>query len=92
MRVLYSLAWLLALPFAFIYLLWRGRQQPAYHQHWLERLGFAPQSGNRPVIWIHAVSVGETRAAAPLISALRSRYPGHDLLLTHATPTGRATG
>ena len=92
MRVLYSLAWLLALPIAFIYLLWRGRRQSAYRQHWLERLGFAPQSGNRPVIWIHAVSVGETRAAAPLISALRSRYPDHDVLLTHATPTGRATG
>jgi 3-deoxy-D-manno-octulosonic-acid transferase len=44
-----------------------------------------------PRIWIHAVSVGETRAAAPLVDALARRYPGHRILLTHMTPTGRAT-
>ena len=92
MRALYSLAWLLALPFAFLYLLWRGRQQPAYRRHWLERLGWAPRLSGRPVIWIHAVSVGETRAAAPLITALGESHPGYAFLLTHATPTGRATG
>lgn len=91
MRVLYALAWLLALPFAFLYLLWRSRRQPAYLRHWGERLGLAPRSGYRPVIWIHAVSVGETRAAAPLVQALQRQYPGHAILLTHATPTGRAT-
>ena len=92
MRVLYSLAWLLALPFAFLYLLWRSRRQPAYLRHWGERLGWAPRSHYRPVIWIHAVSVGETRAAAPLVDALRLKHPGHAILITHATPTGRATG
>jgi 3-deoxy-D-manno-octulosonic-acid transferase len=46
----------------------------------------------RHIIWIHAVSVGETRAAEPLISALAERFPQHGFLLTHMTPTGRATG
>jgi len=92
MRVIYSLAWLPALPFAFIYLLWRSRRQPAYLRHWGERLGLAPRSHYRPVIWIHAVSVGETRAAAPLVEALLRKHPNHAILLTHATPTGRATG
>lgn len=92
MRALYSLAWLLALPFAFLYLLWRARQQPEYRQHWAERLGWAPRLADQPVIWIHAVSVGETRAALPIVRALAERQPKHAILLTHATPTGRATG
>ncbi len=92
MRLLYSLAWLLALPFAFFHLLWRARRQPAYLRHWGERLGRAPRSRSRPVIWIHAVSVGETRAAAPLVAALKQSHPDHAIMLTHATPTGRATG
>jgi 3-deoxy-D-manno-octulosonic-acid transferase len=90
MRALYSLAWLLALPFAFLYLLRRSLRQPEYRRHWGERLGWAPSLAGQPVIWVHAVSVGETRAAAPLIAALRERHPGHAFLLTHATPTGRA--
>ena len=92
MRRLYSLLWLLGLPFAFLYLLWRARRQPEYLRHWPERLGWLALSEARPVIWLHAVSVGETRAAAPLIHALLARHPNHSLLLTHATPTGRATG
>jgi 3-deoxy-D-manno-octulosonic-acid transferase len=92
MQHLYTLAWWLALPFAFLYLLWRARRQPDYLHHWAERLGGAPRLRGRPVIWVHAVSVGETRAAAPLIEALRARYPDHTLLLTHTTPTGRQTG
>lgn len=92
MRWLYTLAWLVGLPFAFLYLLWRARRQPEYLRHWPERLGFVALPDDRPVIWLHAVSVGETRAAAPLIHALRERQPDHALLLTHATPTGRATG
>lgn len=46
---------------------------------------------NRPLIWLHCVSVGETRAAEPLVRELQRRYPGHEILITHATPTGRAT-
>lgn len=92
MRALYTLTWWLALPFVFLYLLWRARRQPEYLRHWGERLGAAPRLADRPVIWVHAVSVGETRAAAPLIRALRATYPDYTLLLTHTTPTGRATG
>ena len=92
MRFLYSLAWLLVLPFAFLYLLWRARRQPEYLRYWEERLGWVrPWAGGRR-IWIHAVSVGETRAAAPLIAAWRARHPDCAILLTHATPTGRETG
>lgn len=92
MRRFYTLAWLLALPLAFLYLLWRSRHQPAYRRHWAERLGFLTLPDSGPVIWIHAVSVGETRAAEPLIRALQSRHPDHAILLTHMTPTGRETG
>lgn len=92
MRAIYSLAWLLVLPFAFVYLLWRARRQPEYLRHWLERFGWTPTWTGGPRLWIHAVSVGETRAAAPLISAWRARHPDCAILLTHATPTGRETG
>lgn len=93
MRLPYSLAWISLLPFAFIYLLWRARRQPDYLRHWGERLGLSPVTPkDRPAIWLHAVSVGETRAAAPLIQAIRARHPGHAILLSHGTPTGRATG
>ncbi len=92
MHPLYTLAWVVSLPFVFLYLLWRARKQPEYLRHWGERLGAVPRLAGRPVIWVHAVSVGETRASAPLIQALRATYPDHTLLLTHTTPTGRATG
>jgi 3-deoxy-D-manno-octulosonic-acid transferase len=83
-----------AAPFAALYLLWRSRRQPEYRAHWGERFGWAryPRTSGRPLIWVHAVSVGETRAAEPLIAALLERHSGHDVLLSHMTPTGRATG
>jgi 3-deoxy-D-manno-octulosonic-acid transferase len=91
MHILYTLAWWLALPFMFLYLIWRSRKQPDYRRCWRERLGWAPELPVGPVIWLHAVSVGETRAAAPLIRALRARHPTCTVLLTNTTPTGRAT-
>ena len=93
-RALYSLTLLLLLPWTLLHLVLRGRRQPEYLRHWGERFGhYAPGSvDTRPLIWIHAVSVGETRAAQPLIKALRQRYPNHRILLSHMTPTGRATG
>lgn len=92
MRRLYTLALYLLLPYALLHLLWRGRKQRGYLQHVGERFGIFPERIRQPVIWVHAVSVGETRAAEPLIAALRARHPGHRILLTHATPTGRETG
>lgn len=92
-RWLYTVAWLLATPLVLAYLSWRSRRQPEYRQHLGERFGMhRPRAGLGPLIWVHAVSVGETRAAEPLVAALLERYPHHEMLLTHATPTGRATG
>src|SRR5574340_732069 len=87
---LYRLALLLAAPLIPLRLLWRGRRERGYLEHWSERLalGRAPVAG---ALWIHAVSVGEMRAAQPLIEALREAHAGAPLLLTCMTPTGRAT-
>jgi 3-deoxy-D-manno-octulosonic-acid transferase len=88
---LYQLFWYLALPLALGRLLWKGGLQQGYREHINERLGMSwPISGAVPRIWVHAVSVGETRAAAPLIDALIQS--GEKILLTHMTPTGRETG
>jgi 3-deoxy-D-manno-octulosonic-acid transferase len=92
MRMFYSMAWILVLPFAFLHLLWRARKQPEYLQHWPQRLGWIRRWSGHRRLWIHAVSVGETRAAAPLIEAWRARHPDCAILLTHTTPTGRETG
>lgn len=72
-------------------LLWRGIKQPDYRQHVAERYGFYKQVVTSPLIWVHCVSVGETRATQPLIQALLLAYPQHQLLITHGTPTGRDT-
>lgn len=97
MRLIYSLLMIMALPFIYLRLWWRARRQPAYLQHVAERFGYygavaIPPLNRKPVIWVHAVSVGETRAAEPLLRALLEKYSGHRILLTHMTPTGRATG
>lgn len=92
-RLLYSLAWWLALPLVLGRLWWRGRKEPGYRAHWAERLGFpAAPASSRMTLWVHAVSVGETRACEPLVEALLAAYPDSRILLTHMTPTGRATG
>ena len=88
-RFLYSLLLYLMLPFVPLKLLWRGIKQPAYRANWAERFGFYAVKATKPVIWLHCVSVGETRAAEPLIKALLLQYPRHQILLTHGTPTGR---
>lgn len=92
-RRLYALMWYLALPLVLARLWWRGRKEPGYRAHWLERLGFygAREEGWH-TLWVHAVSVGETRAAEPLVDALMQAYPDSRIVLTHMTPTGRATG
>ncbi len=91
-RALYSALLWLAQPPYLLRLWWRGRAEPLYREALGERLGFyrdAPSSG---WLWVHAVSLGETRAAAALIAALRERRPGARLLLTHSTATGREAG
>ena len=95
--LLYSILWWLALPLVLGRLWWRGRKEPGYRLHLGERLGFygrRPKHGAsaRLTIMVHAVSVGETRAAEPLVEMLLARWPDCRILLTHMTPTGRATG
>lgn len=93
MRQLYTLLWCLALPLVLARLWWRGRKEPGYRSDWRERLGFYGAHGaGCHTLWVHAVSVGETRAAEPLIDALMLAYPDSRIVLTHMTPTGRATG
>ena len=83
------------LPLAALYLLWRARKQPSYLKNWGERFAWSdfprPREA-RPVIWIHAVSVGETNATRPLVQAILKCWPQCDILLTHMTPTGREAG
>ncbi|HEY0491722.1 MAG TPA: lipid IV(A) 3-deoxy-D-manno-octulosonic acid transferase [Telluria sp.] len=92
-RGVYSALWLLALPFVLARLWLRGLREPGYRQHLGERLGlYGRRDAGWHTIWVHAVSVGETRAAEPLIDALMEAYPDSRIVLTHMTPTGRATG
>lgn len=90
-RRLYSWAWQLATPLVRHYLKKRARKAPAYLQHWDERFGSQLRPRATGAIWIHAVSVGETRAAQPVVDALRQAWPDAPLLMTQMTPTGRAT-
>jgi 3-deoxy-D-manno-octulosonic-acid transferase len=71
---------------------WRGRREALYRHALSERLGFGGASSRPGALWLHAVSLGETRAAAALIDALRAQRPGLRLLLTHGTATGREAG
>jgi 3-deoxy-D-manno-octulosonic-acid transferase len=90
-RVFYTIGLWLLLPYVYFHLLWRARKQREYLDHIGERFGKYTVASDKPVIWLHTVSVGETRATVALVQSLRERYPDHQILLTHTTPTGRAT-
>jgi len=88
-RLFYTaLLWIL-LPYAFIRLFWRARKQPEYLHNISERFAIYSEQSSKPIIWLHAVSVGETHATQSLVQNLRVTYPSHQILLTHTTPTGR---
>jgi 3-deoxy-D-manno-octulosonic-acid transferase len=91
-RLIYSILLYLITPLIWLRLLWRARLQPAYLRNLPERYGFYQQSAPDKLIWVHAVSVGETRAAQPLIEGLQAQWPGYQILLTGMTPTGREAG
>jgi 3-deoxy-D-manno-octulosonic-acid transferase len=84
---LYSLLICLAMPFVLLRLWWRGRKEPEVLENWRERFGYVAEL-KQPVIWVHAVSVGETIAAAPVVKLLRQRHPDTTILVTAMTPTG----
>lgn len=80
---------LLGIPWILLHLAWRGLRSRAYWQRWGERFGLVPGSVAGPVdLWVHAVSVGEAQAAAPLVRYWLDRYPGQRILVTCTTPTG----
>ena len=87
-RVLYSLLIYALIPLIVIKLLYRSLKVPAYRQRWGQRLGYAPVLKDKKVIWLHAVSVGETLAAVPLVKALQANYPQYRLMITCMTVTG----
>lgn len=89
MRYLYTLLFYLALPYVFIRLWLRSLRAPEYRKRLGERLGYYPIKLDK-CIWVHAVSVGETIAAIPLIKAIKSTYPNTPILVTNMTPTGAA--
>jgi 3-deoxy-D-manno-octulosonic-acid transferase len=91
-RFLYGIFFHLALPLILARLWWRGKTEAGYRHHIGERFGFGDiAQGQRGVVWIHAVSVGEVRAALPLIGQLRAAWPKRAIFLTCMTPTGRRT-
>ena len=88
MRALYTLTMYLLTPVILYRLAARGLRLRGYFSRWFERFGFFPPPGFTSSIWIHAVSVGEVNAAAPLIEALRRRYVDRPMVVTTVTPTG----
>jgi len=91
MRQLYTIALRLALPFILLRLWWRGRREPGYRDHVQERLGIYSIEKTEKALWVHAVSVGEARAAAPLVHALKGLLPDHSVVMTCTTAAGRET-
>lgn len=85
---LYTLTMYVLTPVIIYRLAARGLRLRGYYSRWLERFGFFPDPGLHDTIWVHAVSVGEVNAAAPLVDALRSRYADRRIVVTTVTPTG----
>ena len=89
MRFLYLLAVLIAVPVVSLTYLWRGLRDRSYWHNFSERFGFGARQTPHGV-WLHAVSVGEVQACAPLVSVLHERHPEVPLTVTTFTPTGAA--
>ena len=91
-RLAYSSVLRLATPAYLARLWWRGAREPGYRWGLGARLALGGPTAAPGALWLHAVSLGETKAAAPLVDALRRQHPGLRLLLTHGTATGREAG
>ncbi|MGQ0545799.1 MAG: 3-deoxy-D-manno-octulosonic acid transferase [Betaproteobacteria bacterium] len=91
MRALYTLVLRLVLPLFLLRLWWRGRREPGYRESIAERFGDYRVEARPKMAWLHAVSVGEARAAAPLVRALQELLPDHGIVVTCTTAAGRET-
>lgn len=91
MRRLYSTLLAICMPLILLRLWWRGRREPGYRRHIAQRLGRYELPRAEKLLWVHAVSVGEARAAAPLVRALQGALPDHRILMTCTTAAGRET-
>ena len=90
LRGLYSAALYLLVPVTVYHLIWRGFRQGEYFQRWNERYAAYGAAADAQTVWVHAVSVGEVNAAAPLVEVLLEQRPDLRLLVTTITPTGSA--
>ena len=90
MRWLYTFLLYLLAPLVLLRLLWRGLELRDYWFRWNERFGFVKRPEQDVAVWVHAVSVGESLAALPLIRALVAQHGEHRVLVTTMTPTGSA--
>lgn len=90
MRSVYTLLWWCALPWLLLRLWWRGRKEPGYRLRKGERFGHYADPATKGGLWVHAVSAGEMRAAAPLVERLLLQHPHVPLLVTSMTATGAA--
>lgn len=92
MRIIYSVLWYILSPLIIVYLKKRGKKNPDYLKNWHERFSWnISNTSVKPIIWLHSVSVGETRAMQKIVHLLKDSFPEYQILITTMTPTGRAT-
>ncbi len=91
LRCLYSLIFTFSIPALLLRLWWKGRKNPGYRERWAERFGFFKPPAQSGGLWVHAVSLGETMAAVPLIREFQKRFPALPITITSTTPTGYKT-
>ncbi|RJG49576.1 lipid IV(A) 3-deoxy-D-manno-octulosonic acid transferase [Motilimonas pumila] len=89
-RLVYTLIMLLVCPFLLFGLYKRKPGKPAFGSRWKEHFGFTPAllQNDKPVIWVHAVSVGESIAVTPVLKSLQQSYPQYQIVVTTTTSTG----
>ncbi|MEC7875540.1 MAG: lipid IV(A) 3-deoxy-D-manno-octulosonic acid transferase [Pseudomonadota bacterium] len=92
MRDFYTIVIYFLIPFILLRLLLVSFKYPSYRKKWYERFGFINwKESSKPIIWIHAVSIGEVNATRPIVNLLLKKYPHYQIIITTVTPTGAKT-